>query len=172
MSKSASVSTSSVNSPPTIKSLVTVNPAFFQEIKENYQELWPALHRISQLQHEGERTPEFYHRLLLWLDEARELVGMHFRLEETYGYFEDPVYADPRFCGRASDLRSEHLKLYWQLSRIVDWAGRRMQNDRLEASIDTLFSRYAAFTDQFREHECREVQLIMDAFADEIGCVD
>lgn len=167
-----SLSVTSGSTAPNCTNPVTVNPAFFQEIKEIHRELWKALDRITDLQRERTRSDEFYHRVLLQLEEAHDLVGLHFRLEETYGYFEDPVYVDPRFCGRACNLRSEHLKLYWQLTRIVEWAARLMQNDRLDASADVLFSRFAAFSDQFREHESREMELILDAFSDEIGCVD
>jgi hypothetical protein len=151
---------------------VTINAAFFEEIKEAHVEVSAKMDEILRAGRRGSWTESRCSRLTEQLDQLVELVGLYFALEEAYGYFDDPVYVSACYSDRVHQLRDEHRGLFLALSRIRDHAARLLYNGRLADSIDAILSRLCVFCDQLDQHERRERELITEAFSADIGCCD
>ncbi|MCH5378031.1 MAG: hypothetical protein JJ992_29080 [Planctomycetes bacterium] len=151
---------------------VTINAAFLQEIKEVHVELWNALDQIRAFATCPDWNDLACQRLVKSLESFRDLLNLCFRLEDDYGYFDDPVYVDARFSNRVGRLRAEHQTLYAEITRIGQHAERLLYNGRLSESVQGILSRLAAFFDQLEQHETREKELITEAFTHEVGCGD
>ena len=101
-----------------------------------------------------------------------ELVELFFSLEEAYGYFENPMFAQADYGNRVSNLRSEHRELSAELARLCDHAARLLRSGRLPDSTRAIMARFYVFCDRLAEHELREKELITEAFSVDIGCGD
>ena len=151
---------------------VTINAAFFEEIKETHVEVCSKIEQIMLIGRHSSWTESPCRRLTDELDRLVELIGLYFSLEEAYGYFDDPVYVSACYSDRVNELRSEHRDLLLTLSRIRDHAARLFYNGRLADSADAILSRLGVFCDQLDQHELRERELITEAFTADIGCCD
>lgn len=151
---------------------VTVNPAFFREIKEDNRELVQLLHQAEALC-DTPRGVRLSRRKIVDLAEGlRDRLALHFALEEAYGYFEDPVSVAPRLCEEAEALRAEHADLFVQLCRLADDAEALPSGNSSSKAIRRWLDGLHAFCDRLRRHESREHELIMQAFCDDIGVGD
>jgi hypothetical protein len=150
---------------------VTVNAAFLQEIKEVNQDLWQ---RLDEMRHRCQRpiAPASCRQLVEKLSELRDQLALHFALEEAYGYFDDPADVAPRLSHAAESLRNEHRRLYMDLTRIVDRAERLLHSDQLATLALWIGPEFLAFDEALRDHECRENELIFEAFDTDIGAGD
>lgn len=151
--------------------VVTINPAFFQEIKEVNQELW---HILNALRERCAVSIAIHHRrgLCDLLQELRDQLALHFALEEAYGYFQDPVAAAPQLSDRAEKLRDEHRELYLDLSAFADEAERKHGYEDHEAFAIWIGPRFRRFDTRLRDHERRENDLIYDAYESDLGVGD
>jgi hypothetical protein len=155
----------------TSQSTVTVNAAFLQEIKEVNQELWQLLANLREVCSSAMMVRQHTAQLVDMLTELRDQLALHFALEEAFGYFEDPVYAPHFLAERASQLRSEHRRLYLHSNRLADEA-EQLQFEGNFAEIVTLIPlRFADLDRELLDHESRENELIMNQF-DELGVGD
>lgn len=154
-----------------LTSTVTINAAFFQEIKEVNQELWQLL---ADLRHRCQRpiAPGSTRRLMDQLVDLRDQLALHFALEEAYGYFDDPVDVAPQLCRQADALRGEHKDLYSHLSTIVDRAERMFYDEQFAAMALWIGSQFLDFDARLRSHEERENDLIFEAYDADIGVGD
>lgn len=144
--------------------LFTVNPAFFREIKESSEPLWRLLGEAQRACTRPVRTFERGEHVLDILNRLREELRTYFRLEEFYGYFENPAYAESEICDRADGLRCEHEQLEAELERIIA-VGHNLLERRYYSSFSLLISqRFSAFNAHFQEHEAHENELIFDVF--------
>ena len=130
-----------VKSTAATTATVTVNAAFFQEIKEVNQELYDLLDRARRHLAEHRDSADAARRhasngrqLVDLLSDLRDQLALHFALEEAYGYFEDPVFVAPRLSERAATLRKDHRRLYLQISDLVDQVERLVYRGRLPAA--------------------------------------
>jgi hypothetical protein len=151
---------------------VTINPAFFEEVKEAYLEIAALLEEIL-------RTASSWPLLELQEDEftvrlvkLSDVVEHYFSLEETFGYLDDPVFVSAAYSTRVAELRAEHADLLAQIHRLSDHAARLCYNGRLRASADTILARLRVFQEQLEQHEIRESELITEAFNVDLGCGD
>ncbi len=162
----------SSNAKATASSVVTVNAAFLQEIKEVNQELWSLLEELQChcLPAACLSTP--LGDLAVMLSELRDQIALHFALEEAYGYFDEPVFVEPRLCRHAASLRQEHQSLYLMISELVDVAEDYQFRGAMPHQITVLCNQFLAFYDQLQAHEARENDLIMQAYEDDIGVGD
>lgn len=151
---------------------VTINAAFLREIKEVHDELWQCLSTLNQLCEATVWNFAHNRQMVDGLNSLLDLLALHFSLEEAYGYFEGPAAVEPRLSERTAALRNEHRVLFVELQTIADWAEGLFRSDHLSAAAKRLVVRFHAFHDQFREHEARENELIIEAFDDDIGVGD
>ncbi|MFW6171166.1 MAG: hypothetical protein ACODAD_11800, partial [Planctomycetota bacterium] len=135
---------------------VTVNAAFLQEIKEVDEELWELLQRANslcgaprQVRHHGRRVVEV-------LSDLRDHLGMHFALEEAYGYCEDPVHVPPELNVVAGELRGEHQKLFMLVRDLVDQVDDLYRQRLLAQNSARVVKGFRAFYNRFLQHEKRE----------------
>jgi hypothetical protein len=151
---------------------VTVNAAFFQEIKEVNQELWQLLRSIRDTCREPFEIASRLDWLVEQLEVLRDQLALHFALEEAYGYFEEPLVASPRLSQRAEVLRSEHRDLYLLACQLVDFVGARTVHPRMQEFAGQVAARFESFYNQLMAHESREEELILQAYDDDIGVGD
>ena len=148
---------------------VTVNTAFFQEIKEDEEQLRMLLQRTREaceaVLHTGFPTS----RLASLFAALRDQIAMCFALEEAYGYFDDPVSVAPHLSERADLLRDQHGQLYEEISRLTESAQDTAHRNGDPRATRRLALRFMTFYDQFQEHETDENELIMQAYAVDIG---
>lgn len=157
----------------TAKSTVTVNAAFLQEIKEVNQELWALFRAMRDAPRRSLDQPAPARRFVEELGQLRDLLAMHFSLEEAFGYFEDPVTAAPHLSRRADALRAEHRELYVLLGQVIERAERlTVATERTDRLADEVFESFQTFCGRFEEHEQAENALILEAFDDDIGVGD
>ena len=167
-----SPTTQSRSTPNASSSAVTINAAFFEEIKEAHFEVDELAKRIMRLGVHPNWTDSVCRELTDQLNRLSELVRWYFSLEETYGYFEDPVFVSAAYSQRVSDLRAEHKSLLAEIKQLSDHAARLLYNGRLPHSADVVLARFGVFRDQFQRHEYRERELITEGFSVDIGCGD
>ena len=149
-----------------------VNPAFLQEIKEDNVELREMLEALA-----GElitRRPRMHdpRRLFEMLSRLRDQLGIHFALEEAFGYFEDALDVAPRLSETTEELRAEHDLFFRDICRLCDFVEQVIYDEKPSHSVRQVATRFSAFHDAFQQHEARERELIMDAFDDDIGVGD
>lgn len=150
---------------------VTVNAAFFQEIKQDNRELRQLLHRVNTVVSRPLRTlrPK---QIVELLQRLRDQLAMHFALEEAYGYFEDAVSVAPRLCFEAQELRGQHDVLFLDICQIVERAEMLMYHEAPGAIIRQIAKDFTFWYDAFQVHERREINLVLAAFQDDIGVND
>jgi hypothetical protein len=166
---------------------VAINPAFLQEIKDDHQELWQLLAaakavcavraRRGSPEPTAEETvpalhPPVSRRLVELLSRLRDQLGMHFALEEAFGYFDDPVSVAPRLCQRAEQLRGQHDELFMHMCRLVDEAEQLFYHESPAVPLTDLAAGFHDFHRALMEHEAQENTLILQAFDDDLGVGD
>jgi hemerythrin len=147
---------------------VTVNAAFFQEIKEVNEELWRLLEMLRR-RFERPVAPGHCRHLVELLSELLDQVALHFALEEAYGYFEDPAFVPPSVGEAAERVREEHRALYVRLRDLVERAEEMVYDLRHADLASWLGPQFRKFDAAFRDHESRENELIMDAIESDLG---
>jgi hypothetical protein len=151
--------------------LVTVNPAFLQEIKEVNEELWKLLHTARTSVADAVHVDQLPNLIPL-LQELRDQLALHFALEESFGYFEDPAQVAPQLAKKALHLRDEHREIYVDLSDLVEQAERMYYDDQHDMLLVWLRPRFVRFDVRLKDHESRENELILDAYDCDIGVGD
>lgn len=150
---------------------LTVNAAFFQEIKEVHHELWCLLAKIREMCQQPDQVLRQGGRLADLFECLRDQLALHFALEEAYGYFEDPVHVAPRLCDRAFSLREEHCRLYVKVTTLEQQV-REVLDRPTRARLLALINDFDEFDRQFQAHEEQENELILQEYSDDIGVGD
>lgn len=147
---------------------ITVNAAFFREIKDDNVEMQTLLETIKGLL---SVHTSLQHRVLLvsLICDLRDQLAMHFALEEAYGYFSDPITVAPELSCFADLLRSEHATLYARISEIAEHAEYVVYDRTCKRLWPQVIQQVATFCDHLLQHENREVDLIQRAYNDELG---
>jgi hypothetical protein len=158
--------------PDSQPATVAINAAFFEEVKEAHHELEALIKRIRRLCQPADWSDTACRELSDKLNLLAELTGSYFALEETYGYFEDPVFVNAIYSHRVSDLRAEHRNLLAEIRQLSDHAARLLYHGRLPDCGNAISARFSVFADQFERHEFRERELITEGFSVDLGCVD
>lgn len=151
---------------------VSINAAFLQEIKDDHHELRQLMHHTAAMFDRMNVADQDQPRLTDMLTKLRDQLGMHFTLEEAYGYFEDAIDTAPHLTRRAEKLRAEHGLLFNDLCRLVDAAEKLLYHEHHGSALGQLAQDYRRFSDWFQDHESRESELIQAAVNDDIGTGD
>jgi hypothetical protein len=154
-----------VLSTATATGTVTVNAAFFQEIKEVNQELWNMLddarQRIERPLGVGQCRS-----LLELLGRLRDQLALHFALEEAYGYFDDPEFVAPALGHEAENLRAEHKDIYVRFCRLVELAEKWYYANETITLARCIGPVFRDFDRRLQRHEAKENALIFDMLGD------
>lgn len=154
--------------PAVTTSMLAVNAAFLQEIKEDHRELQELFARLtSQFQHEA--APLTWRSIVDLLQSLRDRLAIHFALEEGYGYCEDAIEVAPRLSERAASLREEHPQLYMAVEHLVDCAEQILFREGEVPDRGELGHEFLVFAARFHEHERQECDLIQEAYEQDLG---
>ena len=149
-------------SPP---SLLAVNPAFLQEIKDSNPSYWDAMEKLSKVCQCFDEPLQICRGLSRTLDDLRDAAALEFSLEESYGYITLLEPSQHRIgnvglCELAAQTQAEHGFLYLQLSELAEQAEelqyRGVEPDGLRQLVDSV----SMFSSQLAAHERREDELI------------
>lgn len=103
------------------------------------------------------------------LQELKQQLEEHFRLEEKGGYFEDIVSRAPHLQRSADKLRGEHADLLDAVRRLQGQGGRLDREPGQLAAMRTLFEETSS---AFFNHESAEDQLLQETYCRDTSAVD
>ncbi|MCB0321219.1 MAG: hemerythrin domain-containing protein [Bdellovibrionales bacterium] len=149
---------------------LTVNAAFFQEIKEDHKHLRDLIEKLCGLTSNRPALGNHKREFVTLLAELRDQLALHFALEEAYGYFEDALEETPRFHEQADRLRGQHCELYLLIQQISESAVEVC--DLEEPDLLGIADQFEAFNMAFRAHESAELNLILEALNLDMGVGD
>jgi len=152
----------------TAQRTLTINAAFLQEIKEDNRELRHLLDESAALMERLRGAIEL-RRAAEMLEKLRDQLGMHFSLEEAYGYFDDAIDVAPRLSRKAEELRSQHPQLFLALCELVEEAEQLVYHERPSVDAGDLSRGFTRFLRQLQQHEAQEDALIIRSLNEEIG---
>jgi hypothetical protein len=157
--------------PAIATSMTAVNAAFLQEIKEDHRELHDAISRLTD-HLDPDSIAVTWRCIVEDLQCLRDRLAMHFALEEGYGYCDDAIEVAPRLSERAHALRAEHSTLYLRLDDIVERAERILFHEPASEHRNSVNKEVREFLQAVDRHERREGDLILEAYAQDIGSGD
>lgn len=143
------------------------NAAFLQEIKDDHQQLQKILSDIEHLLENRVSLNNHPRDFLSLLDELVDQLGLHFTLEEAFGYFEVALEEAPRFHEPALRLRDQHRELYVMLQKIAESAASACEGK--EPQLNSVADQFDAFHTAFKAHESAELNLILEAMNRDVG---
>ncbi len=144
---------------------VTLNLAFFQEIKDDHIELREL---VAQNQVRLSDTAPDPSEVVDWLHELRDELETYFALEEFYGYFNHSAVSNPHVSQAAIGLQREHEELFVDLVNIIE-ATEQIIYRETDASVDEVVRAFDQFCRRFELHEQAEMELMMRFCNEEIG---
>ncbi len=151
---------------------LTINAAFLAEIKEDNLQLRKLLNLAAEdATHQNFDRISMRDRVDLY-HTLRDQLGLHFALEDAYGYFRDALEENPRLTAAAEKLHSQHELLFRQICLIIDSAESILYQEYNAIRETDLLTAYLQFYGLFIEHEHAENELIFSAFDDDIGVGD
>lgn len=153
--------------PEQLGKRLTLNAAFFREIKEDHQQLQKLLCELGQLIENRVLLANHPRLFLELLDKLVDQLGLHFTLEEAYGYFEHSLEEKPEFHDQAVRLRDQHSGLYTSLQQIAEMTGNEVNKN--PPQLDELADQFAEFLKSLNSHESAEHNLIMEALNRDVG---
>lgn len=154
------------------KRSITINAAFLQELKEVNQELWQLIDSLGNLCSQPLSIRQHCRTLVDLLARLRDYLGMHFALEEAYGYFHEAIDVEPALERAARRLRSEHSPLYLRCSALADTA-ENLWRERDDAALTTVLPiGVDEFLRELKRHETGETELIYRQLYESIGVAD
>jgi hypothetical protein len=151
--------------------LLTVNAAFLKEIKDDNRRVHELLDEAGGVI-AAAPLENSSRRLVECLTELRDQLALHFSLEEAYGYFEDALDVAPRLSERAAELRSQHSEMFVAVCRAVEDAEQWLYHEAKGDVLPRVAQQFENFRREFREHEEREAELILDAWSSDVGVGD
>ena len=154
----------------TARGTLTINAAFLEEIKEVHEELWEEL-QILRRRH-AQRDRRQCRDLVESTCKLRDLLALHFSLEEALGYFSEPVSVAPHLSDRAHELRDEHQDLYVRCCQMAELGEELWERGRRNTLMSRMSAAFAEFDARLQAHEEGERELISSAYNQDIGVGD
>ncbi|MDA8743951.1 hypothetical protein N9N28_04885 [Rubripirellula amarantea] len=157
--------TTTVNAVSSSPSLLSVNPAFLQEIKDSNPAYWNAFRRLPVVCDCHGEPLQVCRSLSRTLDDLRDAAALQFSLEESYGYI---TLAEPsehqikgvRLGELAERAQREHRLLYLQLTELAEQAEELQYRGVEQNGLRELIQSAAMFESQLAAHERSENVLI------------
>ena len=148
---------------------VTLNVAFFQEIKQDNLPVRQQTSRLCRMFAGGVSPRSALDSLL----DFQEDLETYFALEEFYGYFHNASIHNPVISTLAVGLKSEHESLFLQLANVIDLAEQIVyQECGPNTSITEVAELFDTFANRFDSHEQQEMDLMMRLCNEELGVAD
>ncbi|TWT76217.1 hypothetical protein CA13_67090 [Planctomycetes bacterium CA13] len=147
---------------------LAVNAAFLQEIKDSNPELWKTWYQLRQVCDSTDEPRQVAIKMVKLLDQLRDVIAMHFALEECYGYVEVPIDSkNGSFVCKSrdgvtdvNDTKTQHCALYLEASDLAEVAEEYQYRGVAAAQIQELVQRFRQFDEHWQAHERCENELI------------
>jgi len=156
----------------TMTGTVTLNAAFFQEIKDDNERLQELQRELREIFSVDRPLGVSRFAIIDLLAELRDHLATHFALEEAFGYFDDPADVAPHLSEEAEALRAQHSELFVEVCRLADRAMDLLGEHATLANYREIARMFREFDARLRRHEVQENNLIMLAFNNDIGTGD
>ena len=148
----------------TSTSMLVINSAFMQEIKDSNPALEGMMHRLRQVCESEDNVMQISRQLTKLLNGLRDELSLQFALEETYGYVEATECPSQDLSDAAHKSKSEHRTLYLTVTELAE-AAEELQYRGVEPDqLRTLIENTRLFNRVLREHEQAENGLIDQSF--------
>ena len=152
---------------------VTINVAFLQEIKEDFEFRNQLNHVYSQLNPKDVDDRPPIKVVADLLDELRDELKTYFALEEFYGYFGQAKVDNPCVSKKAGELRGDHEKLFLQLSEVVEMSQQIVYDEAgPDLTLERVAEGFEKFCVDFTHHEQAEMDLMMQLCNEDLGVGD
>ena len=148
---------------------LSVNAAFLQEIKEDNQQLRVLLDRTAAILTPGGAVWVRPETVADMLGQLRDLLAMHFSLEEYFGYFDNALDAAPWLSTQADILRAQHESLFREICDLVDDAEKMLYRERPRVTQKQICLIFECFHNKLKNHEEAENELICRALFVDVG---
>ena len=168
---SGSRQASSLQRDPIVSS-VTLNAAFLKEVKDLNDELDTTLKWVDDMCSRPWWMRRHANVFVELLNKLRDQLGMHFALEEAYGYFDDPAYVAPHLSDRIDALRKQHPVLFVELCACIEHAEALLEAGNVASLVVRIGGRVESFRSKLQRHEQDENALIMELYCEDIGVGD
>ena len=152
---------------------VTINVAFLQEIKDDF-EFRNQLNQVyAQLNpRDVEDRPSIKVAADL-LDGLRDELKTYFALEEFYGYFGQAKVDNPCVSQKAQELRGDHEKLFLQLSEVFELSQQILYREvGSDLDYEKVAEGFERFCIDLAHHEQAEMELMMRLCNEDLGVGD
>jgi hypothetical protein len=149
-------------------STLTINAAFFREIKQDQIQLGRLMSQLNWMASQPQRIEHQPEKFQIAAQQLVDQLGLHFSLEEAYGYFENAIDEAPRLHDMAIQLRDEHKVLYLSAQQLVDLS----TDSQAEPDYAWWAEQFNRFEKQFKAHETAENRLIQESFNRVLGTGD
>jgi hypothetical protein len=146
-----------------ITATLTINPVFFQELKDDSYDLRRLLDSVGAILTVPAWRSLLRRGLADLMAQLRDQLSTQFALEEAYGYFEEPRQFDPQFAERAESLRAQHADLFEEISNLAERAEKLARRGLAPGASRQLAARYRQFEEAFEHHEAQENALIQES---------
>ena len=151
---------------------LTVNAAFLAEIKEDNYRLRELLSEAATDAANGSLGRISARKRVELYIAIRDQLGLHFALEDAYGYFHDAIEDKPWLAKNANALQGQHDMIFRNLCFVVDAAECILYREYNAIRLKELLDEFMEFYNLLSEHEHAENELILAAFDDDIGVGD
>ncbi len=136
----------------------------FQEVLDDHKALKALLAKIDETLGQRKTTVAEATRLLNQLGD--HLIG-HFALEESGGYFSEPMLQAPHLSARSQTLMGQHGRLSTEVRELV-----APTHKGADAWWEETRSRFVGFQQELLLHERSEDGLLQEAYVDDLGNKD
>jgi iron-sulfur cluster repair protein YtfE (RIC family) len=137
-----------------------------QAIRQEHEQLRALLGEIGQVLTTRHVPIDAVVRKLSLL---RDQLELHFRHEESEGFFEQIADQAPRLAGRIAKLCVEHLAMLREIDVLLEQA---MQGDSSEGWWRFTGAAFHDLSKRLMEHEREENELLQRTYTDDIGSKD
>ncbi len=144
----------------TLTTMLAVNPAFLEEIKDSNASLWNQLANLRLLCDSHDEKSTILNQLVLLLNDVRDSLALQFALEESYGYMEVPLHLASGESATVEQIRSQHCVLYLTANELTEQAEELQYRGWVAERVDRLLLQVKQFDMQLQDHEHKERQLL------------
>ncbi len=152
---------------------VTINVAFLQEIKDDF-EFRSQLNRVYAQLHPKNNDDRPSIRVAAdLLGDLRDELKTYFALEEFYGYFGQAKVDNPRVSKQAGELQTDHEKLFLQLGVVFELSQQLVYDEGVpDLGYEKVAEGFEDFCIALAQHEQAEMELMMRLWNEDFGVGD
>lgn len=136
-----------------------------QQIHQEHQELRELLGRVHRTL---AKRAESAASVAAMIKALRGHVQTHFDAEEHGGFFDEVVAEAPRLSEQTEAIKQEHARLSATMRHLVRLADEPMR----EGWWQQVEQEFHQFSNDLMHHESREINLLLEAYGNDVGAPD